>query len=58
MNRDSGTTEEKVEIMSTSEKRGVHNVSDLFIQKDKNETKMGGSDWVSTLHKRGFEQIV
>ena len=58
MNRDSGTTEEKVEVMSSDEKRVVYNVADIVVQKDKNEQKMGASDWESTLHKRGFEQIV
>jgi virulence factor len=33
-------------------------VSDLFIHKDKSEIKAGGSDWDSTLYKRGFEQII
>ncbi|MGE6259672.1 Gfo/Idh/MocA family protein [Heyndrickxia sporothermodurans] len=58
MNRDSGTIEEKLEIMSPNEKFEVHNVSDLYNQKDKDKTKLGSSDWEPTLMKRGFEQIV
>lgn len=57
MNRDSGTTEERVEVMSPAEKRTVYNVSELVIQKDKNDTKAASNDWEPTLHKRGFEQI-
>ncbi len=58
MNRDSGTNEEKVEIFTPEEKRIVYNVTDTFILKDKNEMKVGVSDWESTLSKRGFEGIV
>lgn len=58
MNRDSGVVEEKVEIFQSNEKRTAVNVSDLYIQEYRNETKHGGSDWEPTLHKRGFEQIV
>ena len=58
MNRDSGTNEEKVEVFTPEEKRIVYNVTDTFILKDKNEMKLGVSDWQSTLSKRGFEGIV
>lgn len=58
MNRDSGVVEEKVEVFQSSEKRTALNVSDLYIQENRNEMKLGGSDWEPTLHKRGFEQIV
>lgn len=58
MNRDSGTNEEKLEVFTPEEKRIVYNVTDTFILKDKNEMKMGVSDWESTLTKRGFEGIV
>jgi len=58
MNRDSGTNEEKVEVFTPEEKRIVYNVTDTFILKDKNEIKLGVSDWESTLSKRGFEGIV
>lgn len=58
MNRDSGTTEEKLEVMSTHEKRVVYDVSDLYIHQDKKETKVKSSDWEPTLHKRGFDQMV
>ncbi|NEU06826.1 Gfo/Idh/MocA family oxidoreductase [Flavihumibacter sp. R14] len=58
MNRDSGVTEERVEVFSTAEKGTVHNVSELFIQKGMNITRIGTDDWQPTLHKRGFEQMV
>ncbi|WP_347158591.1 Gfo/Idh/MocA family protein [Pontibacter chitinilyticus] len=58
MNRDSGTTEEKVEVMSAGEKRVAYNVSDLVIQQDRDSTHVGSSDWEPTLHKRGFEQVI
>jgi virulence factor len=58
MNRDSGTNEEKLEVFTPEEKRIVYNVTDTFILKDKNEMKVGVSDWESTLTKRGFEGIV
>ncbi len=58
MNRDSGTNEEKVEVFTSEEKRIVYNVTDTFVLQDKNEMKVGVSDWESTLNKRGFEGLV
>lgn len=58
MNRDSGTNEEKVEMFTEDEKRIVYNVTDSVVLKDKNEMKVGGSDWDATLKKRGFEDMV
>jgi virulence factor len=58
MNRDSGVVEERVEIFQPNEKRTALNVSDLLVQENSYETKLGGSDWEPILHKRGFEQIV
>lgn len=58
MNRDSGTSEERVEVMSATEKRIATQVSELVIRSGADETKPGGSDWEPTLHKRGFEQII
>ncbi|MDB5011861.1 MAG: gfo/Idh/MocA family oxidoreductase [Daejeonella sp.] len=58
MNRDSGATEEKLEIMSKNEKRVVYNVSELQIQHDKNTLKVAESDWQSNLFKRGFDQMI
>ncbi|MBB2478973.1 Gfo/Idh/MocA family oxidoreductase [Bacillus sp. APMAM] len=58
MNRDSGTSEEKLEVMSPNEKRVATNVADVTIYQDRNELKLVGSDWEPTLHKRGFYQIV
>ncbi len=58
MNRDSGHTEEKVEVMNATEKRVVYNVADLVVQQDKTSTHAGSNDWEPTLHKRGFEQMI
>ena len=58
MNRDSGTSEERVEVMSATEKRIASQVSELVVRSGVNETKLGSSDWEPTLHKRGFEQII
>jgi virulence factor len=58
MNRDCGTTEEKIEVFTPHEKKVVYNVTDSVTFKNKNETKVGTSDWESTLYKRGFEQMV
>lgn len=58
MNRDAGTTEEKVEMFSPGEKRVVNNVSELYIHKGTNVSRIGSSDWEPMLHKRGFEQMI
>ena len=58
MNRDGGTTEEKVEVMSPIEKRVAYNVSELYIHKNKDITREGENDWQSTLSKRGFDSII
>ena len=58
MNRDSGTTEEKLEVFTNEEKRIVYNVTDTIVYKDKSEIRLGVNDWESTLYKRGFEGIV
>ena len=58
MNRNTGTTEEKVEVFNAGEKRIVNNVSELYSQKGPNLTRIGTSDWEPMLHKRGFEQMV
>lgn len=58
MNRDSGTVEEKVEVMTSTEKRTAYNLAELATQQGKLETRAGFNDWDTTLHKRGFEQII
>ncbi|MBM7693851.1 virulence factor [Peribacillus deserti] len=58
MNRDSGTSEEKVEVFGPDEKRAALNVTDTVIFQNKNEWKPGGNDWEPTLRKRGFEQMI
>lgn len=58
MNRDSGTVHEKLEVFTPAETSVVNNLSETIVYRDKNETRLGTDDWESTLHKRGFEQIV
>ncbi|GER66620.1 dehydrogenase [Weizmannia acidilactici] len=58
MNRDSGTSEEILEVMGTDEKRTARQVSSLTIQQNKTITQIAANDWEPTLCKRGFEQIV
>lgn len=58
MNRDSGTTEEQLEVFTSTEKRVVYNVTDTIQFQDNHEIRIRTNDWTSTLHKRGFEQII
>jgi len=58
MNRDSGATEERLEVFTPSEKWVVHNVTDVVIYQNKQEKRLGSNDWESTLVKRGFDQMV
>ena len=58
MNRDSGTTEEILEVFSPEGKMVAYNITDVFTHKNKQIIKSASDDWTSTLHKRGFEQIV
>lgn len=58
MNRDSGITEEKVEVMGPGEKRTVRNVTEMHVFRNGEERVMRSGDWEPTLHRRGFEQIV
>lgn len=58
MNRESGTAEEKAEVMSLAEKRTAYNLADIVIAKDRAETTIRFGDWQTTLYKRGFETMV
>jgi virulence factor len=58
MNRDTATTEEKLEVMTATHKQTVYNVSDLVAEENRKMISLIGNDWESTLHKRGFEQMV
>lgn len=58
MNRDTGLTEEKVEVMNATEKRVAYNVAELEIIMGKNRTWISGSDWEPTLRKRGFDDLI
>lgn len=57
MNRDTATTEEKVEVMSAAEKRIAYNVADLIIEEGSQTGRLRQNDWEPTLYKRGFEQM-
>lgn len=54
MNRNAGTTEETVELMSESETRVVHNISDVVTHQNKQINKHPVNDWEPMLQKRGF----
>ncbi|MDR4945337.1 Gfo/Idh/MocA family protein [Neobacillus cucumis] len=58
MNRDNGTNEEIAEVLGALEKRSVHNISKLVVSKGMETIEVRGSDWETTLKKRGFEQMV
>ena len=58
MNRDSGTTQESLEVFSPEAKMVAYNLTEVFIHKNKQIIKTVTDDWSSTLHKRGFEQII
>ncbi|QDP39016.1 Gfo/Idh/MocA family protein [Radiobacillus deserti] len=58
MNREAGTTEERLEVTNQNETRIVENVSDIYSHKDKVIQKHASDDWEPTLQKRGFFAIV
>ena len=58
MNRDAGTTEEKLEVFTPTEKTLVYNLTETIRLKDKTQHRPSTDDWVSTLYKRGFPQMV
>ncbi|UFT99656.1 Gfo/Idh/MocA family oxidoreductase [Radiobacillus kanasensis] len=58
MNREAGTTEERLEVMNEEETRIVENVSEVFSHQNKSIQKYPVDDWEPTLHKRGFYAIV
>ncbi len=58
MNREAGTTEEKVEVMSANETRTVMNVNEVTSHIDKNSLTYGNDDWQPTLQKRGFHGVI
>lgn len=58
MNRVSGVSEEKAEIMSKDGKWTVSNLSELTIQEGIESRLVRHPDWENTLKKRGFAQII
>lgn len=58
MNRDSGISQETVEVMSSCGKSTVHNLSETIVQQNKQQNYFGTDDWSSTLYKRGFESTI
>ncbi|MRH41465.1 gfo/Idh/MocA family oxidoreductase [Aquibacillus halophilus] len=58
MNREAGTTEEKVEVFSQEETRRATNVNEVTSHKDRNVLIFGNNDWEPMLQKRGFTGVV
>jgi virulence factor len=58
MNRDCGTTEERLEIFTPTQKRVVYNLAETLEYQHKNAVHTAIDDWASTLYKRGFETII
>lgn len=57
MNRDSGITEESVELISPGNKWVVRNMVEMTHYKGGEERKEKFGDWDSTLYKRGFSGV-
>lgn len=58
MNRDSGTVTEKLEVITPEATHIVSDLAESMVHQNKNRIKHSIDDWESTLHKRGFEQII
>lgn len=58
MNREAGTSEERVEVMNAHETRKVMNVNEVISHIDKNILTYGSDDWQPTLEKRGFHGVI
>ncbi|MGG5255403.1 Gfo/Idh/MocA family protein [Neobacillus sp. SM06] len=58
MNRESGSSEEKAEVMSANEKRTALNLANMVISTEQTQTEVRFGDWETTLNKRGFEAMV
>lgn len=58
LNRDSGITQETVEVTTPNGKTTVQNLSETTIQQNKQQHYIGTEDWTTTLSKRGFESII
>lgn len=58
MNRISGMNEERVEVFKEGEKTIIENVSSKYSYKDNILIKEKESDWMPTLEKRGFYNLI
>jgi virulence factor len=58
MNRDTGATVEKLEVMNQQEIRTVNNVTEMYMEQGVKNTRISDNDWQSTLYKRGFDQMI
>lgn len=58
MNRDSGKSEELIEVMTPGNKYVVRDLISLAHQHDNLETTEKVNDWEPTLHTRGFRNII
>lgn len=57
MNREAGTSLERVDVMNQEQTLTVSNVRDVSVHKNKDVWHQGENDWESMLKKRGFETI-
>lgn len=58
MNRDSGRTEETLEVMDSRNKLVVNNLVELIHYNAEEEKRTTYNDWQTTLYRRGFPQII
>ncbi|MBP2000930.1 virulence factor [Paenibacillus shirakamiensis] len=58
MNRDSGTAEEILEVMTPGNKWITQNLNTAIHMQDGKEVHLGFKDWDPILYRRGFHQII
>lgn len=58
MNRDSGFSEERLEVTSPGRKWVVDQLNELRFYEQGREMRTGFNDWDTVLYRRGFEQII
>lgn len=58
MNRDSGTTEETLEVISPGNKWIIQNLVETIHYKNGEEKRFKFDEWENTLYRRGFVQII
>lgn len=58
MNRDSGTSEERLTVFTSEAKLEVEHVTELHVYEGTGHNIARFGDWETTLYKRGFESII